>query len=82
MPMALCRPDRSSLEGMKAMVASPGVPPSVNGGMKNLIIDSDLRSEYVGREWTCEGLKYFIPRILLAAAGSAKMVVTGEDGSN
>lgn len=49
MPMALWRPEMSSLADMKAMVASPGVPPGVKGGMKNLTIVSGLRSEYGGR---------------------------------
>ena len=33
MPIALWRPDTSSFAGMKAMVASPGKPPSAIGGM-------------------------------------------------
>lgn len=48
MPMALCKPERSSLSGMKARVASPGVPHEFKGGMKNLMTESGLRSEYIG----------------------------------
>ena len=33
MPIALWRPDTSSFAGMKAIVASPGVPPGVKGGI-------------------------------------------------
>lgn len=81
-PMALCRPDTSSLAGINAMVTSPGRPPGVRGGMKNLTIDSGFRSEYGERAWICVGLKCFIPLIFLAAAGSARMVVSDDEGSN
>ena len=45
MPMALCTPDTSILAGMKDIVASPGIPPGVVGGMKNLITESGFLSE-------------------------------------
>lgn len=81
-PMALCRPDKSSLAGMNAMVTSPGRPPGARGGIKNLMIDSGFRSEYGENAWICVGLKCFIPLIFLAAAGSARMVVSDDDGSS
>lgn len=82
MPMALCKPERSSLSGMKARVASPGMPPGFKGGMKNLMTESSLRSEYIGSECTVDESKCFMSRILLAAAGAAKMVVRVTEGSN
>ena len=80
--MALCTLAISNLAGMNEMVASPGVPPGMIGGMKNLMTESDFRSEYGRNEWIMSGLKNFIPLIFLAADGSAKMVVMGEVGSN
>ena len=80
--MALCTLATSNFAGMKDMVASPGVPPGTIGGMKNLMTESDFRSEKGRNEWTMSGLKNFIPLIFLAAAGSAKMVVMGDVGSN
>ena len=44
-PIALCRPVRSNLVGINAIVASPGLPPAVKGGIKNLIMDSGFLSE-------------------------------------
>lgn len=44
-PIALCRPVTSNLVGINAIVASPGLPPAVKGGMKNLIIDPGFLSE-------------------------------------
>lgn len=44
-PIALCRPVISNLVGIKAIVASPGLPPAIRGGIKNLIIDSGFLSE-------------------------------------
>lgn len=82
MPMALCKPERSSLSGMKASVTSPGWPPWFNGGMQNLMMESGLRSEYIGSACTDDGSKYFISRIFLAAAGAAKMVVWISKGFN
>ena len=82
MPMALCTPDTSILAGMKDMVTSPCVPPGSMGGMANLMIESGFFSEWTRRECTLDGSKNLKPRILLAAAGSAKMVVMGEVGSN
>ena len=80
--MALCNLAISNFAGMKEMVASPGVPPGTIGGMKNLMIESRFRSENGRKEWTMSGLKNFMPRIFLAAAGSARMVVIGDVGSN
>ena len=74
-PIALCKPVTSNLVGMKAIVASPGLPPAVKGGIKNRIIDSGFLSEYVGMVTTRERGKCLKPRIFLAADGSAKMVV-------
>jgi hypothetical protein len=82
MPMALCKPDKSSRSGMKARVTSPGVPPGFRGGMRNLIIASGFRSEYIGSACTLEGLKCFMRRIFLAAAGAATMVVMITEGSS
>ena len=67
---------------MKDIVASPGVPPGVIGGMKNLMIESDFLSENGRSEWTMSGLKKFMPLIFLAAVGSARIVVMGDVGSN
>lgn len=80
--MALCTLATSNFAGMKAMVASPGVPPGTIGGMQNLITESGFLSENGRSEWTMFGLKNFIPLILLAAAGSAKIVVMGDVGSS
>ena len=80
--MALCTPDTSNLAGMKEMVASPGVPPGTIGGMKNLMTESGFFSEWTRRECTLDGSKKLKPLILFAAAGSAKMVVMGDVGSN
>lgn len=80
--MALCTLATSNLAGMNDMVASPGIPPGTMGGMKNLMTESDFRSENGRNEWTMSGLKNFIPLIFLAAAGSAKIVVMGDVGSN
>ena len=44
--MALWTPATSILAGMKEMVASPGVPPGIIGGMQNLMTESGFRSEY------------------------------------
>ncbi len=82
MPMALWRPVKSNFAGRKAIVASPGTPPGVKGGIKNLMIDSGFRSEYAGRATTHDGLKCFMALIFLAAAGSARMVVSFESGSS
>ena len=81
-PIALCTLATSILAGMKEMFASPGVPPGKIGGMKNLMTESGFLSENGRKEWTMSGLKNFMPRIFLAADGSAKMVVMGEVGSN
>lgn len=80
--MALCTFAISSFPGMNEMVASPGAPPGTIGGMKNLMTESDFRSENGRKEWTMSGLKNFIPLIFLAAVGSANMVVMGDVGSN
>lgn len=80
--MALCTLATSILAGMKEMVASPGVPPGTIGGMKNLMTESGFLSEKGRKGWIMSGLKNFMPRIFLAADGSAKMVVMGEVGSN
>ena len=82
MPMALCKPERSSLSGMKASVTSPARPPWFGGGMKNLMIESGLRSEYIGSACTVDGSKCFMSHIFLAAAGAARMVVRVLEGSN
>ena len=82
MPMALCKPERSSLSGIKVRVASPGVPYELKGGIKNLMIELGLRSEYIGSACTLEGSKCFMSRIFLAAAGAAKMVVRVAEGFN
>lgn len=82
MPMALCKPERSSLSGMKANVTSPGWPPWFSGGMKNLMIESGLRSENIGSACTVAGSKCFMSLIFLAAAGAAKMVVRVLKGFN
>ena len=81
-PMALCTLATSNFAGMNEMVASPGAPPGTIGGMKNLMTESGFRSENGRSEWTMSGLKNFMPRILLAADGSAKMVVIGDVGSS
>ena len=80
--MALCTLATSSLAGIKEMVASPGVPPGRIGGMRNLMTESGFRWEKGRREWTMSGLKNLMALIFFAAAGSAKMVVTGDVGSN
>ena len=82
MPMALCTPDTSILAGMNEMVASPGAPPGTMDGMKNRMTESAFFSEYTRNGCILEGSKNLKPRILFAAAGSAKMVVTGDVGSN
>lgn len=79
-PIALCKPVISNLVGMNAIVASPGLPPAVKGGIKNLIIDPGFLSEYVGMVTTRERGKCWKPRIFLAADGSARTVVTFELG--
>lgn len=81
-PMALCTPDTSTLAGMKEMVASPGLPPGTIGGIQNLMIESGFLGENSRNEWTLEGSKNLKPRIFLAAAGSANIVVIGDVGSN
>lgn len=43
--MALCRPDMSILAGTNEIVASPGAPPGIIGGMKNLMTESGFFSE-------------------------------------
>lgn len=48
MPMALCNPDMSSLAGIRVMVTSPGIPPGVKAGMRNLITESGFLSENTG----------------------------------
>ena len=80
--MALCTPATSNFAGMKEIVASPGVPPGTIGGMKNLMTESGFRSENGRKEWTMSGWKKFMPLIFLAAAGSARIVVMGDVGSN
>ncbi len=82
MPMALCTPDTSILAGIKDMVASPGLPPDMTGGIQNLIIESGFFGENSRNAWTREGSKNLKLRILLAAADSAIIVVIGEVGSN
>ena len=82
MPIALCRPDTSSFAGMSAIVASPGVALGVEPGMRNLITVLDFLSEKAGSAWTLEGSKCFIAFILLAAAGSARIVVSLDEGSS
>ncbi len=81
-PMALCTPDTSILAGIKEMVASPGAPPGIIGGMQNLMTESGFFSENTRSECTLEGSKNLKPRILFAAAPSARMVVIGDVGSN
>ena len=81
-PIALWTPAKSTLAGMKEMVASPGVPPGTIGGMKNRMIESWFLSEKGRKLWTMAGLKNLKFRILFAAAGSANRVVTGDVGSN
>lgn len=81
-PIALCKPVISNLVGMNAMVASPGLPPAIKGGIKNLMIEPGFLSEYVGIVTTRERGKCLKPRIFLAADGSARMVVTSESGFN
>ena len=44
-PIALWTPARSTFAGMKEMVASPGAPPGVIGGIKNRMIESGFLSE-------------------------------------
>lgn len=44
-PIALCRPVISNLVGINAIVASPGLPPDIKGGIKNLMIDSGFLCE-------------------------------------
>ena len=80
--MALWTPATSILAGINEMVASPGAPPMTIGGMKNRMTESGFLSEYGRNECTIEGSKNFMPRIFLAAPGSAKMVVMGDVGSN
>ncbi len=82
MPIALCRPDTSSFAGMSAMVASPGIAPGVEPGMRNLITVLGFLSEKAGSAWTLSGSKCFMVLILLAAAGSARIVVILDEGSN
>ncbi len=48
MPIALCRPDTSSFAGMSAIVASPGIAPGVEPGMRNLITVLGFLSEKAG----------------------------------
>lgn len=81
-PMALCTPATSILAGMNEIVASPAVPPGIMGGIQNLMTESGFFSEYTRNAWIRSGSKNLNPRILLAAAGSARMVVMGEVGSN
>jgi hypothetical protein len=81
MPVALWTPAMSIFAGMKEMVTSPGVPPFMIGWMPNLMTESGFFS-YSRNEWTISGLKNLKPRIFLAAAGSARMVVMGDVGSN
>ena len=64
------------------MVASPGVPPGMIGGMKNRMTESDFLSENGRNEWTMSGLKKFMALIFFAAVGSARIVVMGDVGSN
>ncbi len=82
MPMALCTPDTSILAGIKEIVASPQLPPGMTGGIQNLMMESGFFGENSRSAWTLPGLKNLKPRILLAAAGSAKIVVIGDVGSN
>ena len=72
----------SSLALMNAMVTSPGIPPGVWHGRQKRNTDSGRLSEYMGRARTFDALKYFQPRIFLAAAGWARMVVCRRDGSS
>ena len=67
---------------MSAMVASPAIDPSVAPGMRNLIMVLGFLSEKIGSAWTLEGSKCFIALILLAAAGSARIVVIVDVGFN
>lgn len=80
MPMALCRPVMSRLAGIKATVASPGNPPGMGLGMLKRTMVSCFWLENGVSEWTFERSKYFHPRIFLAAAGSARIVVYFEEG--
>ena len=82
MPMALWTPATSSFPGMNEIAASPGAPPGIMGGMQNRMTESCFLSKYGRRLWTIEGWKCFMLFIFLAAAGSAKMVVMRELGSN
>lgn len=81
-PIALCTPDTSILAGIKEMVASPELPPGIIGGMQNLIIESGFFGENSRNGCILEGSKNLKPLILLAAAGSASIVVIGDVGSN
>lgn len=82
MPIALCRPDTSSFAGMSAIVASPGIAPGVEPGMRNLMTVLGFLSEKAGSAWTLSGSKCFVALILLAAAGSARIVVILDEGSS
>ena len=81
-PIALCRPVISRLAGMKAMVASPGSAPGTGDGIENRTIESNDLSEKVGKEKILDDLKYFHPRIFLAAAGTARIIPSLNEGSN
>lgn len=82
MPMALCKPVTSRLAGMYVTVTSPGVRVEGKAGMAKRVMDSYAESENVVRAWTRSGSKYFHPRIFLAAAGSARMMVSSSPGGS
>ena len=64
------------------MVASPTVPSGIIGGIQNLMTVSSFLRENGRRSWTIAGSKCFMALILLAAAGSAKIMVMGDNGSS
>lgn len=74
-PTALSKPVTSNLVRMKTIVACPGIPPAVKGGIKNWITDCGVLSDYVGMVTKHEQGKSLKPQIFLAADGSAKMVM-------
>ena len=81
-PRALCKPVKSRLVGIKAIVASPGMAPGMDEWMRNRTMESNFSFEKTGKVRTLEGSKYFHPRILLAAAGTAKIMVSRNEGSS